>query len=90
MSNPQPITRTPDRSAGSASLAPACFVITPEQFAALKLLLPAATKDCLREVYGVSETTWTKLRTGQPIKTSTWQRLLMFRDRYLERRRSTC
>jgi DNA-binding Xre family transcriptional regulator len=41
----------------------------------LKGALPAITREHLFSVYGISETTWGKLRKGEPIKLSTWQRI---------------
>jgi len=38
--------------------------------------LPAVTREHLRACYGISETTWTKLRDGKPIKHSTLERIL--------------
>jgi hypothetical protein len=58
---------------------PRMFVLDRETFQGLRRVLPAATKDCLRETFGVSETTWVKLRDGRPVKRSTLDRLL---DRY--------
>jgi hypothetical protein len=58
---------------------PRMLVLDRETFQGLRQVLPAATKDCLRETFGVSETTWVKLRDGRPIKRSTLDRLL---DRY--------
>jgi hypothetical protein len=55
------------------------LVLDRETFQGLRRVLPAATKDCLRETFGVSETTWVKLRDGRPVKRSTLDRLL---DRY--------
>jgi hypothetical protein len=55
------------------------LVVDRELFHGLRRALPAATKDCLRETFGVSETTWVKLRDGRPIKRITLERLL---DRY--------
>ena len=49
--------------------------ISLERFQALKDALPAVTREHLTDVYGISETTWTKLRTGQPIKLLTWERI---------------
>lgn len=55
------------------------LVVDRDTFLDLRRALPAATKDCLRETFGVSETTWVKLRDGRPVKRSTLDRLL---DRY--------
>lgn len=54
-------------------------VLDRETFQGLRRVLRAATKDCLRETFGVSETTWVKLRDGRPIKRTTLDRLM---DRY--------
>ncbi|MDB5454942.1 MAG: hypothetical protein JWP92_527 [Caulobacter sp.] len=53
----------------------ATVVISPETFERFKRRLPAVTRPHLFRVYGVSETTWTKLRRGEPIKLSTWRRI---------------
>lgn len=50
--------------------------ITRERFEALKDALPAITREHLFSLYGISETTWTKLRRGEPIKLNTWERML--------------
>jgi hypothetical protein len=47
-----------------------------ETFLALRQVLPAATRTCLQETFGVSETTWVKLRDGRPVKASTLERVL--------------
>ena len=49
--------------------------ISLERFEALKDALPAVTREHLTDVYGISETTWTKLRKGEPIKLLTWERI---------------
>jgi hypothetical protein len=46
--------------------------ISRERFETLKDALPAVTREHLTRVYGISETTWTKLRRGEPIKLNTW------------------
>lgn len=51
-------------------------LVDEEQVLALRAALPAVTKVCLQEVLGVSETTWTRLRDGRPIRRSTYDRLL--------------
>lgn len=58
-----------------------CEMLVPDRelFHDLRRVLPAATKACLRETFGVSETTWVKLRDGRPIRRSTLNRVL---DRY--------
>lgn len=55
--------------------------ITPEHFERLKVALPAITREHLFDVYGISETTWGKLRRGEPVKLSTLQRVQMRYDR---------
>ena len=50
-------------------------VISPERFETLKSALPAITREHLTHIYGISETTWNKLRQGKPIKLGTWQRM---------------
>lgn len=52
------------------------LVVDRELFHGLRRVLPAATKDCLRETFGVSETTWVKLRDGHPVKRITLERVL--------------
>ncbi|WP_421737253.1 hypothetical protein [Caulobacter sp.] len=49
--------------------------IPRERFELLKRALPAVTREHLFSVYGISETTWSKLRKGEPIKLATWQRI---------------
>ncbi len=49
--------------------------ISPERFEALKDALPAITREHLTDIYGISETTWAKLRKGEPIKLNTWERI---------------
>ena len=51
------------------------ITISLERFEALKTALPAITREHLTDVYGISETTWTKLRKGEPIKLKTWERI---------------
>lgn len=57
----------------------AMTVADRETFLGLRRVLPATTKVCLRETFGISETTWVKLRDGRPVKASTLERVL---DRY--------
>jgi hypothetical protein len=45
-------------------------------FARLKLHLPAITRKHLMEVYGISETTWCKMRDQKPLKSKTLTRVL--------------
>ena len=51
------------------------ITISLERFEALKTALPSVTREHLTDVYGISETTWTKLRRGEPIKLKTWERI---------------
>ncbi|MFT4254249.1 MAG: hypothetical protein QM608_17415 [Caulobacter sp.] len=51
-------------------------VIDRDTFMALRRVLPAATKACLQDTFGISETTWVKLRDGRPVKRTTLERLL--------------
>lgn len=48
-----------------------------ETFLALRRVLRAATRACLQETFGVSETTWVKLRDGRPVKVNTLERVLV-------------
>lgn len=50
--------------------------ISRERFESLRGALPAVTREHLFSLYGISETTWTKLRRGEPIKLNTWERIL--------------
>jgi hypothetical protein len=59
--------------------AKATIVVSPQAVLKLRDQLPAITRRHLFDVYGISETTWTKLRDGKPIKVSTLIRIL---DRY--------
>ena len=58
--------------------------IPRERFELLKRALPAVTREHLFSVYGISETTWSKLRKGEPIKLGTWERI----QARIERRRA--
>lgn len=55
--------------------------ISRERFETLKGALPAVTREHLFSLYGISETTWTKLRRGEPIKLNTWERMLARMER---------
>lgn len=61
------------------------ITISLERFNALKTALPAVTREHLTDVYGISETTWTKLRRGEPIKLKTWERIQARLARHLYR-----
>lgn len=51
------------------------ITVPKERFEMLRGALPAITREHLFSVYGISETTWGKLRKGEPIKLSTWERI---------------
>lgn len=51
-------------------------VIDRERFLALRRALPAATKEQIQKTFGVSETTWVKLRDGRPLRRATLDRIL--------------
>jgi len=51
----------------------------------LRARLPAVTREHLFACYAISETTWTKLRDGKPIKRSTLERILQRYERLLDR-----
>ncbi|WP_184720749.1 hypothetical protein [Caulobacter sp.] len=55
--------------------------ISRERFESLRGALPAVTREHLFSLYGISETTWTKLRRGEPIKLNTWERMLARMER---------
>jgi len=55
----------------------AMVVVDREAFLRLKAVLPATTKDRIQETFGVSETTWVKLRDGRPLRRSTLERVLL-------------
>ena len=62
----------------------ASVCISPVQFEQLKRFLPAITREHIMNVYGVSETTWAKLRDGLPIKLSTYDRIISRHQRHAE------
>ena len=45
-------------------------------FRRLKACLPAATRKQIMATYGISETTWCKLRDGKPVKRATMELIL--------------
>jgi len=51
--------------------------VSRETFQRLRTRLPAVTREHLFDCYAISETTWTKLRDGKPIKRSTLERILL-------------
>lgn len=48
-----------------------------EIFQRLRERLPAVTREHLFACYAISETTWTKLRDGKPVKRSTLDRIMV-------------
>lgn len=50
--------------------------VSREIFQRLRARLPAVTREHLFDCYAISETTWTKLRDGKPIKRSTLERVM--------------
>ena len=52
------------------------IIASRETFQSLRARLPAVTREHLFDCYAISETTWTKLRDGKPIKRSTLERVL--------------
>jgi hypothetical protein len=50
--------------------------ISREIFQRLRSRLPAVTREHLFDCYSISETTWTKLRDGKPVKRTTLERVL--------------
>ncbi len=50
--------------------------ISRDVFQRLRSRLPAVTREHLFDCYAISETTWTKLRDGKPVKRSTLDRIL--------------
>jgi len=58
------------------------ITVPPEQVDGLRQSLPAITDQYLFEVLGISETTWSKLRRGLPIKRVTLERALAKQARW--------
>ena len=57
-------------------------VIVPRELVQrLRARLPAVTREHLFDCYAISETTWTKLRDGRPVKRSTLDRILLRYER---------
>jgi hypothetical protein len=50
--------------------------VSREDFQRLRERLPAITREHLFNCYAISETTWTKLRDGKPVRRSTLDRVL--------------
>lgn len=51
--------------------------VSREVFLSLRARLPAVTREHLFDCYAISETTWTKLRDGKPVKRSTLDRIML-------------
>lgn len=51
-------------------------ILSRSEYEHLRAVLPAATKDSLRDTFSISETTWRKLRLGEPIRRTTYERLI--------------
>lgn len=51
--------------------------VSRETFQSLRARLPAVTRERIFDCYAISETTWTKLRDGKPVKRSTLDRILV-------------
>lgn len=52
------------------------LIAEPDVVARLREKLPAITRVHLQDCFAISETTWTKLRDGRPIKRATLERIL--------------
>lgn len=61
------------------------IIVSRETFQRLRSRLPAVTREHLFNCYAISETTWTKLRDGKPVKRSTLERILLRYERLNER-----
>lgn len=55
------------------------IAVPAEEFVLLRAKLPAVTADHIMTVYGISETTWRKIRKGAPVRRETLERV---RTRY--------
>lgn len=51
------------------------ITVSRDVFQRLRARLPAVTRAQLFDCYGISETTWNKLRDGKPVKRITFERL---------------
>jgi DNA-binding Xre family transcriptional regulator len=51
------------------------IAIATDEFARLRAKLPAVTADQIMAAYGISETTWRKLRKGVPVRVETLERI---------------
>ncbi len=52
------------------------LIATPDTVARIRERLPAITRSQLQACFAISETTWTKLRDGRPVKRATLDRIL--------------
>ena len=50
--------------------------ISADDFTRLRAKLPAVTAPHLFALYGISETTWRRMRKGEAIRTTTLQRIM--------------
>lgn len=55
---------------------PAMVVVPPDVVGLMRERLPAQTDDAVQASFGISWTTWMKLRDGRPVLVSTCDRLL--------------
>jgi len=76
---------TPERTRFGGVAYPMAETLTVPHDIVLRLRarLPAVTREHLFDCYAISETTWTKLRDGKPIKRSTLERILQRYERLL-------
>ena len=51
------------------------IAIPSEEFIRLRAKLPAVTADHIMALYGISETTWRKMRKGVPVRRETLDRI---------------
>ena len=51
------------------------IAVPAEEFARLRARLPAVTADQIMAAYGISETTWRKIRKGAPVLRETLERV---------------
>ena len=49
--------------------------VPAEEFVRLRAKLPAVTADQIMAVYGISETTWRKIRKGAPVRRETLEKV---------------
>jgi hypothetical protein len=49
--------------------------VSADELQLVRSALPAITRSHLFDVLGISENTWRKMRDGEPVKRSTWDRI---------------